>query len=1444
MTSCVMAILRSANVLCGASWRGIHRSPGRPGSKLITTQGRHKTTNGKLADIKSPLVFMKIQTTQKSFLTLFTLLFLALAPAAWAAPTVTTLTNGTSWTCPANVISVQVECWGGGGGGGSAFKSTGAGFSSYGGGGAGGAYAKKASVPVIPTTAYTYSIGGGGVNSSSDDGTRVDGANTTFTGDNGVTVTGAGGQGGASAMGSGSGAAGLGTTSGCDGDVEAVFAGGDGAPGNLNANTYGGGGGGGANDAGTGGLANGGAAGSGGTYVITAGGAGGAGGGVSGNNGGIGGAPGGGGGGSRRTGTGALLSGGAGGLGRIILTYYTLSDEPSAHVISFQASAVSSSEIGLSWTAASGPPSGYLILQRTGASAPTGAPSDATAYSVGNTIGDGTVAAIVTPGSVATASISGLDASQQYSFAIFPYNWNGSEYQTYNYFTGGTVPTASATTPAATEPPAAPVASAGTSVTTSGFTANWAASSGATKYYLDVASDTGFTSFVSGYNNLDVGNVTTQPVTGLAGGTAYHYRVRAHNAAGDSSNSSTIDVTTVLAAPVAGAATAVAANAFTAVWAASSGAAKYYLDVATDTGFTSFVPGYNNLDVGDVTEQPVAGLSRVTAYHYRVRAYTAAYGNSANSATIDVTTTADLPSVTSSAAGGITATTATLHGTITSTGGGTISDRGFVYNTSPVVTINDNKTSVGIDTFTASNTWVCPADVTSVQVECWGGGGAGGGASRDPQTGGNATGGGGAGGAYARLNFYPVTPGNTYYVSVGAGGVCTMINSSKTPGGDSWFNSVNSPSTTIIAKGGDGGETVLLQDTNTRHGAGGVGTVAGSVGDVVNAGGSGGTPTGTVYGGSGGGSGGTGSAGNAGSASSGIGAAAVTGGGPGGDANLSSTNPGQSPATPPGGGGGGARSTAAARTGGTGAPGKVILTYSPTNLVATVSGLAPNVHYYWAAYAVNSGGTALSSPELDFWTLANTPLAPTVNNHTVASLDVTIDTTDGNSPTTTYVIQETSTGKYVQSSDGSLGVSADWQTAATWGIRTVTGLSAGTTYTFKVKARNDVNTETGFGPTASDATLPPAIILTFGIPSYSGAIDNGAKTVTLRVPYGTDLATLAPTFTLSSGLCVPDSGVAPSPNFAAAAGHQATYTVTDSARSVINVYTVTVVVSPRAWINVNFDQYVATGLFGPAGSSGDTWNQITWDGLSLDGGGSGTALLDYAGAPTTVGVTYSADSPDSDPWGSPALTLLTVGCRNFNTAPGNQESLVISGLSSGVKYNIFIASENCLDPGASGGVWSTPNTTTTVGGQSVDNSGGVNGDTWQQGVNYVLFENVVPDASGNITFNGSSVPTTQHSDARLPVNGFQVVDMGLAPPEFPPSGFSMLPGGVPTFQIPNTVSGKTYTLWYTDSLAGTPTWTALTGSGTMVSPGGLIQLSDPTPVVSLPPTRFYKLAVQ
>jgi hypothetical protein len=92
-------------------------------------------------------------------------------------------------------------------------------------------------------------------------------------------------------------------------------------------------------------------------------------------------------------------------------------------------------------------------------------------------------------------------------------------------------------------PPAPPVATAGTSIYSTSFQANWTASIDATSYRLDVSTSSGFETCLPGYQDLSVSG-TGRTVSGLAPVTPYYYRVRAVGEGGTSGNSNTIMVAT------------------------------------------------------------------------------------------------------------------------------------------------------------------------------------------------------------------------------------------------------------------------------------------------------------------------------------------------------------------------------------------------------------------------------------------------------------------------------------------------------------------------------------------------------------------------------------------------------------------------------------------------------------------------------------------------------------------------------------------------------------------------------------------------------------------------------------------------------------------------------------------------------------------------------------
>lgn len=209
----------------------------------------------------------------------------------------------------------------------------------------------------------------------------------------------------------------------------------------------------------------------------------------------------------------------------------TLVSPPTSQPSGISFSNISTSGLTVTYNAASGSPSGYLVLRRPAVPVST-VPIGGIVYQIGDDIGSAKVAY---SGNNLTFLDNGLAPGTTYHYAIFAYNGAGS---TVNYLTSLSENVGNSITI-----PTAPIAQAATNVFQSSFTANWSSVAGASGYELDVSLDAGFLSFVGSYQ----GSPSTQTfltVTGLQPGSVYHYRVRAVNSSGSSINSNSISAQT------------------------------------------------------------------------------------------------------------------------------------------------------------------------------------------------------------------------------------------------------------------------------------------------------------------------------------------------------------------------------------------------------------------------------------------------------------------------------------------------------------------------------------------------------------------------------------------------------------------------------------------------------------------------------------------------------------------------------------------------------------------------------------------------------------------------------------------------------------------------------------------------------------------------------------
>ena len=146
-------------------------------------------------------------------------------------------------------------------------------------------------------------------------------------------------------------------------------------------------------------------------------------------------------------------------------------------------------------------------------------------------------------GTLATShsqGIAGLSASTLYHYRVKSRDAAGN-LATSGDFTLTTLAAPAAPVASDAIAPSVPAGLSLGSVKMNRMTLGWNASTdnvAVAGYRLDVATDSGFTHLASSYQNRDLGNVTRYTVTGLARRTTYYFRLRAYDAAGNTSSSS------------------------------------------------------------------------------------------------------------------------------------------------------------------------------------------------------------------------------------------------------------------------------------------------------------------------------------------------------------------------------------------------------------------------------------------------------------------------------------------------------------------------------------------------------------------------------------------------------------------------------------------------------------------------------------------------------------------------------------------------------------------------------------------------------------------------------------------------------------------------------------------------------------------------------------------
>jgi ELWxxDGT repeat protein len=360
--------------------------------------------------------------------------------------------------------------------------------------------------------------------------------------------------------------------------------------------------------------------------------------------------------------------------GKIVFTANTNSNgnepllvaaEPTAQPTALVNTARTATSLSFSFTAAAGSPDGYIVLRKA-TSAPANFPADGTVYTVGNTIGTSTVAAI---GASTSFTDSGLSPLTTYYYAVYAYKYDG----TTNIYRI-TSPLQNNNSTIAADPTAQPSGFLPGGITVSSYSVSYTAATGAPAGYI-VLSKAGATAptetptdgstysvgaSIGTAKVVYVGSALTFNESSIAAATTTSYAIFSYNGSSTNINYLTTgpltgNVTTLTAEPNAQATAMVFSNvqsqSLTASYTAAAGTPAGYLVIRKQTSAPTGTPVDGTAySVGDVLGDGViayvgalttfndSGLTPASTYFYQIYSFNGA------SQTINYFTTSPLTS--------------------------------------------------------------------------------------------------------------------------------------------------------------------------------------------------------------------------------------------------------------------------------------------------------------------------------------------------------------------------------------------------------------------------------------------------------------------------------------------------------------------------------------------------------------------------------------------------------------------------------------------------------------------------------------------------------------------------------------------------------------------------------------------------------------------------------